>query len=107
MASAVLLPRPRRPHYTVINANLDARTLGNMSRLWAGAPGYREGEMQPGRSPVPPIIALVIAIVGCVTLFIMDFDRAAVRNDGTQKISSEAIMRAQATATPTLPPGDY
>ena len=63
--------------------------------------------MQPGRFPVPPIVALIVAIVGSIVLFSMNFDHAAVRDDGIQKISREALTRAQATATPTLPPGDY
>jgi hypothetical protein len=74
----------------------------------AGVPVYREGEMQPGYSPVPPIVALVIAIVGSIVLYNMDFaHHAVVADDGIQKISREALTRAQATATPTLPPGDY
>jgi hypothetical protein len=92
----------------VINANLDAPILGNMSRSYGGGARYREDEMQPSRSSVPPIVALVIAIVGSIVLFSMDFvNHAADRNDGIQKISREALTRAQATATPTLPPGDY
>jgi hypothetical protein len=96
-----------RTHYTVINAKLDALILGNMSRSYGGGARCREDEMQPGRSPVPPIVALIVAIVGSIVLFSMDFDHAAVRDDGIQKISREALTRAQATATPTLPPGDY
>jgi hypothetical protein len=63
--------------------------------------------MQPNRSSVPPIVALIVAIVGSIVLFSMDLDHAAVPNDGIQKIGREALTRAQATATPTLPPGDY
>lgn len=78
-----------------------------MSRSYGGGARYREDEMQPGRSPVPPIVALIVAVVGSIVLFSMDFDHAVVRDDGIQKISREALTRAQATATPTLPPGDY
>lgn len=63
--------------------------------------------MQPGRSPVPPIVALIVAIVGSIVLFSMHFDHTAVHDDGIQTISREALSRVHATATPTLPPGDY
>jgi hypothetical protein len=94
-----------RTHYTVTNAKLDAPMLGNMSRSYGEGSRCREDEMQPGRSPVP--LALIVAIIGSIVLFSMDFGHVAVRDDGIQKISQEALTRAQATATPTLPPGDY
>jgi len=38
----------------------------------------------------------------------MDFaHHAVIADDGIQKISREALTRAQATVTPTLPSGDY
>jgi hypothetical protein len=37
----------------------------------------------------------------------MHFDHTAVHDDGIQTISREALSRVHATATPTLPPGDY
>jgi GTPase len=57
---------------------------------------------------VPPIVALIVAVVGSIVLYNMDFaHHVVVADDGIQKISREALTRAQATATPTLPPGDY
>jgi hypothetical protein len=55
-------------------------------------------------SPVPVMIALIVAIVGSVVLYRMDFVRGhSVRNDGINKISREALVRAGAIATPTVP----
>jgi GTPase len=57
---------------------------------------------------VPPIVALIVAVVGSIVLYNMDFaHHVVVADDGIQKISREALTRAPATATPTLPPGDY
>ena len=54
-------------------------------------------------SPVPVMVALIVAIVGSVILYRMDFVRGhSVRNDGINKISREALARAGAIATPTL-----
>jgi hypothetical protein len=64
-----------------------------------------EGEMQPGSPAVPVIIALIVAIVGTAILLNMDFGlgfRPAVRNDGLNKISRNAISKAGAMATPTV-----
>ena len=60
--------------------------------------------MEPGTSPVPIVMALIIAAIGAAVLFRMDFGpRHAVRNDGILKISREALARAGAIATPTQP----
>jgi len=53
-------------------------------------------------SPVPAVVALVVAIIGSIVLYNMDFvHRTAVRNDGILKISREALARAGAVAIPT------
>ena len=55
-------------------------------------------------SPVPVSIALIVAIIGSIVLYRMDFiPNHAVRNDGINKISREALARVDAIATPTLP----
>jgi hypothetical protein len=61
-------------------------------------------KMQPDRSSVVPVVlALIIAIVGIAILLNMDFGpRTAVRNDGLNKISRQAISKAGAMATPTV-----
>jgi hypothetical protein len=58
--------------------------------------------MQPGSSVVPVVVALIVAVVGTVVLWNIDFGpRPAVRNDGINKISRAALVRAGATVTPT------
>jgi hypothetical protein len=53
---------------------------------------------------VPVMIALIVAIAGSVVLYRMDFVRGhSVRNEGINKISREALVRAGAIATPTVP----
>ena len=55
-------------------------------------------------SPIPVSIALIVAIIGSIVLYKMDFiPNHAVRNDGINKISRAALARAGAMATPTLP----
>jgi hypothetical protein len=57
-----------------------------------------------GSSPAPIIVALMIAIVGSIVLYRMDFvHHNPVRKDGILKISREALTRAGAIATPTPP----
>ena len=56
------------------------------------------------KSPVPVVLALVVAAIGSIVLYNMDFHHTAVRNDGILKISREALARVGANATPT-PPG--
>jgi len=64
----------------------------------------RENEMEPGTSPVPILVALIVAVIGATVLFRMDFlPHGAVRNDGINKISRAALARAGATETPTQP----
>jgi hypothetical protein len=59
--------------------------------------------MQPGSSPLPVVVALIVAVVGTTVLLNMDFGRRnAVRNDGINKISRAALARVGATATPTI-----
>jgi hypothetical protein len=62
--------------------------------------------MPPSSIPMPAIIALIVAIVGTLTLLTMDFlPGTAVPADGSLGMPSrEAIARAGATATPTFPP---
>jgi hypothetical protein len=52
-------------------------------------------------SPLPVAIALVIAIMGIIVLYRMDFIHTAVRNDGIDRISRAALARAGAIAIPT------
>ena len=53
-------------------------------------------------SPIPVVVALLVAIVGSIVIYNMDFvHHTAVRNDGILKISREAPARAGANATPT------
>lgn len=53
-------------------------------------------------SPVPVLIALIVALVGSMVLYNMDFvHRTVVRNNGIRKISREALAHAGAIATPT------
>jgi hypothetical protein len=53
-------------------------------------------------SPVPAVVALVVAIIGSIVLYNMDFvHHTVVRNDGILKLSREALARAGANATPT------
>jgi hypothetical protein len=60
--------------------------------------------MEAHTSPLPVMIALVVAIIGSVVLYRMDFVHAhSVRNDGINKITRAALARAGATATPTQP----
>ena len=55
-------------------------------------------------SPLPVAVALLVAIVGSVILYRMDFiHHTAVRNDGINQISRAALAKAGAIATPTLP----
>jgi hypothetical protein len=62
-----------------------------------------EGAMEH-TSPLPVMIALMVAIIGSIVLYRMDFARAhSVRNDGINKITRAALARAGATATPTQP----
>lgn len=59
--------------------------------------------MQPGSSPLPVVLALIVGVVGMGVLMNIDFGRRnAVRNDGINKISRAALARAGATATPTI-----
>jgi hypothetical protein len=52
--------------------------------------------------PVPVVIALIVAVVGSIVLYNLDFvHHTAIRNDGIRKISREALARAGAIATPT------
>ena len=58
-------------------------------------------------SPLPVMIALLVAIVGSVVLYRMDFvNNTAVRNDGINRISRAALARAGAVAMPTQQ-GDF
>jgi hypothetical protein len=60
--------------------------------------------MQSGTSPVPIVVALIVAVIGAAFLFLMDFSPlGADRNDGINKISRAALTRAGATETPTQP----
>ena len=53
-------------------------------------------------SPVPVVVALVVAIIGSIVLYNMDFVHpTVVRNDGILTLSREALARAGANATPT------
>jgi hypothetical protein len=53
-------------------------------------------------SPLPVLIALLIAMIGSVVLYRMDFvHNTAVRNDGINRISRAALAKAGAIATPT------
>ena len=53
-------------------------------------------EVQPSSSPVPITVALIVAVIGATVLFRMDFGpRGAVRNDGINKISREALPGRQ------------
>ena len=55
-------------------------------------------------SPVPVMIALIVAIIGSIVLYRMDFVHAhSVRNDGINKSTLAALVCAGATATPTQP----
>jgi hypothetical protein len=55
-------------------------------------------------SPIPVSIALIVAIIGSIVLYKMDFiPNHAVRNDGINKISLAALAKAGATETPTQP----
>jgi hypothetical protein len=55
-------------------------------------------------SPVPVTVALIVAIIGSIVLYKMDFiQNYAVRNDGINKISRAALAKAGATETPTQP----
>jgi hypothetical protein len=48
------------------------------------------------------VVALVVAIIGSIVLYNMDFvHHTVVRNDGILKLSREALARAGANATPT------
>ena len=59
--------------------------------------------MQPGSSPLPVVLALIVGVVGMGVLMNIDFGRRnAVRNNGINKISRAALARAGATATPTI-----
>ena len=54
-------------------------------------------------SPVPVTIALIVAIIGSIVLYKMDFiQNHAVRNDGINKISRAALAKAGAIETPTI-----
>jgi hypothetical protein len=53
-------------------------------------------------SPLPVVIAVLVAIVGSTVLYRMDFvHHTAVRNDGINKISRAALAKAGASAAPT------
>ena len=53
-------------------------------------------------SPIPVVVALLVAIIGSIVIYNMDFvHHTTVRNDGILKISREALARAGANATPT------
>jgi hypothetical protein len=66
----------------------------------------RENLMQLGSSPVPVVIALIVAVIGMAVLFGMDFGlRRTVRNDGINQSTRAALARAGATEMPT-PPND-
>ena len=55
-------------------------------------------------SPLPVMIALIVAIIGSIVLYRMDFVHAhSVRNDGINKITRAALARSGASATPTQP----
>jgi hypothetical protein len=61
-------------------------------------------QAQPGSSPVPIVLVLIVALIGATVLFRMDFDpHGAVRNDDINKISRAALARVGATETPTQP----
>jgi hypothetical protein len=60
------------------------------------------GVVMEHSSPVPIVIALVVAVIGTIVLYNMDFGHhSVVRNDGIRKISREALARAGAVAVPT------
>src|ERR1700761_714591 len=64
----------------------------------------RLGGAMDHTSPLPVMIALLVAIIGSVILYRMDFiHNTAVRNDGINRISRAALERAGAIATPTPP----
>jgi len=55
-------------------------------------------------STLPVMIALIVAIIGSIVLYRVDFVHAhSVRNDGINKITRAALARAGAIATPTQP----
>jgi hypothetical protein len=61
-------------------------------------------QAQPGRSLVPIVVALIVALIGAAVLFHMDLvPRGAVRNDGINEISRAALARVGATEAPTPP----
>jgi hypothetical protein len=63
-----------------------------------------ENLMQPGSSPVPVVVAMIVAVIGMAILFGMDFGlRRTVRNEGINQITRSALARTGATEMPTQP----
>jgi hypothetical protein len=60
--------------------------------------------MQRSSSPVPVVIALIVAVIGMTVLFGMDFGlRRPVHNEDINQTTRAALARAGATEMPTQP----
>jgi hypothetical protein len=60
--------------------------------------------MQPGSSPVPVVVAMIVAVVGLAVLSGMNFGlRRTVCNESIGQITRAAVARAGATEMPTQP----
>jgi Flp pilus assembly protein CpaB len=60
--------------------------------------------MQQSSSPVPVVVALIVAVIGVAVLFGMDFGlRHPVPNVGIDQTTRAALARAGAAEMPTQP----